>query len=260
MHIFKYLESVSWGVGSLIVIGVFIAFAVIGIVFVRKTATVKKFKEHHDVAGFVFANLGVLYAVLVGFIVVSVQQRFDRIQEIIYLEASILAQLNRDSEVFSEKDGTLIRTAIKNYVTSVINDEWPLMAEGQSSQKTADALNTIWRVYYDAEIKETKQQLWYAESISKLNQLMSSRLGRLMGTNESLGTEMWVSLIMGGLIIISFLWFFALESLTTHILMASMLAAVTAFLLFLIYSLDTSFSGSISIEPEAFKTVLNQLI
>lgn len=259
MHIFKYLESVSWGIGSLIVIGAFVAFTIIGILLIRRIIPIKKLQLHHDVAGFVFANLGVLYAVLLGFIVVNAQQRFDRVRETINVEASILTDLYRDSEVFSEKDGHAIRAQIKNYALAVVNEEWKLMSQGKSSPKAHEAINKLWKIYYTVEIKEIRQQLWYAESINKLNQLMSSRLERLLGSVESLGTEIWVSLIMGGLLIVTFLWFFGVESIVTHILMATILASVTAFLLFLIYSLDTSFSGSVQLTPEAFENFLKSM-
>ena len=259
MKLFKHLETLPWEMGSLIAITVFVLFAISGIILVRKTITVKNLRAHHDVAGFIFANLGVLYSVLLGFTVVNVQQRFDKARETTHIEASVLAQLYRDSEVFSEGNGRVIRNSIKNYLTAVIQDEWPKMAIKENSPKSEEALNNIWKAYYAMEFDSIKQQVWYAESISKLNQLTSSRLDRLMSSVDSLGPEMWASLILGGLLIVSFLWFFSLDSLLTHILMASILASVTAFLLFLIYSLDTSFAGDINIAPQAFENVLKSL-
>lgn len=259
MNYFHLLESLSWELGSIIAIFTFVSFAILGIFIVRKTFSAKQLKAHHDVAGFVFANLGVLYSVLIGFTVVNVQQRFDKVKETTHMEASILTQLYRDSEVFSEAKGDNIRNAIKNYVLTVINNEWPSMAAGKPSEITEGALDKVWRAYYDLDFKDAKQQVWYSESIGKLNQLTGARIDRLMGSVESLGGEMWASLILGGLLIISFIWFFGLESLTTHILMATVLASVTAFLLFLIYSLDSSFSGDVNIGPDAFEKVLQTL-
>lgn len=255
----SFLDSVSWEVGSLIIVAFFVAFAIIGIIVVRKTITIKTLKSHHDVAGFIFSTLGVLYSVLLGFTVVNVQQRFDRIKNTTHLEAGLLNQLLRDSEVFSTKYSESIRTGIKNYTASIIHDEWPLMAKGNSSPKTEEALNKIWAIYYNADIEDKKELIWYTESIQKLNQLMNARLDRLTGREESLGREMWISLIFGGFLLISFIWFFGLESLTAHILMGSILAAATGFLLFLIYSLDTTFSGNVYVGPVAYENVLNTL-
>jgi len=257
MIFFRYLDNLSWGIGSVIVVLLFIAFSVIGTVIVRSLVNTSKLKAHHDVAGYVFANLGVLYSVLLGFTVVNVQQRFDKINEITQTEASHLEELYRNSEVFSESDGNLIRNSIKAYTESVINDEWPSLSNREFSQKTKETFNLIWKAYYNVGPLDSKQQTWYGESINKLNMLMNARLSRMLGGQESLGSEMWVLLILGGLVIISFMWFFGLDKIGTHLLMTSILASVTAFMLYLIYSLDTAFVGDVNIAPEAFKDILS---
>ena len=99
--------------------------------------------------------------------------------------------------------------------------------------------------------------MWYAESITKLNELVNARLARLLGSEESLGPHTWTFLIFGGIMMVTFVCFFGLESLMSHILMIVTLATATAFLLFLIYSLDTAFTGEISIEPEALERVIH---
>lgn len=256
MHVFQYLDSFSWAAGSTIVIVVFIAFSIIGTLIVRKFLNQEKLKNHHDVAGIVFANLGVLYAVLLGFTVVNVQQRFDKMENTTQQEASFLAELYEDAQVFSEKDRQAIRTAIKSYTKSVIDEEWGKMSNGERCFDTIVAFRHIWHTYYDVHITDTKQKLWYAESISKLNQLINVRLARILGSNESLGSEMWWLLFLGAIVMIAFVWVFGMKSPFSHLIMVSTLAASIAFLLYLIYSLDTAFSGSVSVQPDAFIRVL----
>lgn len=257
MGIIKYIESLPWMFGAFIMVAAFVLFTIIGILCVRKTINQKSLKAHHDVAGFVFANLGVLYAVLLGFTVVNVQQRFDKIKETTQIEASYLAELYRDAGVFSDKDKRLIQDALKKYAEKVVYDEWPLMATGVANHNKIDSLKDIWAAYYNVDTTTNKQEIWYSVSINKLNELLNKRLSRLLGSKESLGAEMWTFLILGGLTVVTFIWFFTIESLTSHLLMASLLAATTAFLLFLIYSLDTAFSGQVSITPEAMENVLH---
>lgn len=256
MHLFHLLESIPWVAGAVAAVATFILFAVAGLLLVRKTVKTSNLRAHHDVAGFVFANLGVLYSVLLGFTVVNVQQRFDKIKETSQIEASYLSELYHDAEVFAETERRAIRLAIKSYAESVVTEEWGAMTNGKPNIQTVKALRSIWKAYYNTNLSTKKQEIWYAESISKLNQLMSTRLTRLMGGEESLGSEMWTLLILGGIVMVSFIWFFGLESVLSHALMASILAASTAFLLFLIYSLDSAFSGTVSIPPDAMNRVL----
>ena len=259
MILFQALENFSWILGTIIVSIVFVAFAICGILFVRKAIGIKNLKGHHDVAGYVFTNIGVLYSVLLGFTVVNVQQRFDKIRETAQIEAGYLAELYRDSEVFPASKGQEIRSNILTYMHNIIDYEWDSMNKGQQEPRTAESLRKIWKSYYTFEPSKESEKAWYAESLSKLNSIMSIRIARLVGSYESLGTEMWSMLILGGLVMISFIWFFGVENLYSHILMASILAATTAFLLFLIYSLDTAFTGDVSIPPNALKAVLESL-
>jgi hypothetical protein len=256
MDIIQYFETLPWVFGAAITVTLFILFSIAGVIVVRRLVNFEYLKAHHDVAGYVFTNLGVLYAVLLAFTVVNVQQRFDKIKEISEIEASYLVDLYRDAEVFPPKHAKDIRDSIKKYAQSVIEDEWDLMPLGIFSKITIQSLKDVWAAYYRVELATKKQEIWYAESINKLNNLTNTRLARLVGSRESLGTEMWILLILGGLTLIIFFWFFGLESLIPHLLMAAILAAAIAFLLFLIYSLDTAFSGTLKVTPESMERVL----
>ncbi len=256
-NFFWYLEELPWSLGILVMVLIFISFAVFSIISVRRKTNSKHLKVHHDVSGFVFTNLGVLYAVLLGFNVVNVQQRFDKISQTVMMEAGYIAELYRDAEAFSEKDKSAIQSAIKDYTTSIINDEWKVTSEGKSHPITIKKLSAVWQAYYDTELASRKQEILYAESIHKLNDSVMTRLSRLMQGKESLGDEMWMMLILGGILMVVFVSFFSFEVLWLHFLLASFVAASIAFLLYLIYTLDTAFSGSVKINPEALEHVMS---
>lgn len=253
---FYYLESLPWLEGSAIIMLFFVIISCGAILCVRRFVDPRTLKGHHDVAAVVFTNLGVLYSVLLGFTVVNVQQRFDQTEGTIQTEASYLAQLYLDAEVFPAPHQQDIRRSIREYVVSVIEVEWKLMGYGIKSQETIEKLRKIWANYY-AFIPATEQQrIWYTQSINRLNELMQARMSRIIGSHESLSEEMWSLLIAGGILMGAFMCFFGLENPWVHILLGATLAATSAFLLFLIYSLDTAFSGQASITPEALERIL----
>lgn len=260
MLLFDYLEKLPWHLGALLCIFVFIAYTIAGLFLVRFFTNHQRLRAHHDVAGFIFANLGVLYSVLLGFTVVSVQERFDKVKETTQMEAAYISQLYQDAEVFPEKSKNEIRAAIKNYADSVIRKEWISPEKYKGNTSVHRHLKELWQAYYSLDPSNAKEQAWYAESISKLNLLINTRLMRLLGGEEYLSTEMWTILICIGVILLAFTWFFSVDSFFYHIMMASILASVTASLLFLIYSLDTAYSGTISISPEPMIQALNSFI
>ena len=61
----------------LLVVGCSAALSVGSLLLVRRFVPHHRLKQHNDVTGSVFATVGVLYAVLLGFMVISVWQSFD---------------------------------------------------------------------------------------------------------------------------------------------------------------------------------------
>ena len=70
---------------------------------------------------------------------------------------------------------------------------------------------------------------------------------------------MWTFLFLGALTLVLFIAFFGVENIRTHIFLGSVLALSTAYLLFLIHSLDTAFTGKIQVSPEALERILKTL-
>lgn len=259
MGLFYYLEKLPWEIGTGIVVLSFILLTVAGILLMRRFIHASHLKAHHDVAGYVFANLGVLYSVLLAFTVVNVQARFEKVKDIAETEAGYLAEIYHDVEVFDEHDRNEIRNAIRSYLEHVINDEWPLLSKGMANAFAVDDFKRIWAAFYSIEPKGFRQQAWYQESIGRLNRLQTTRISRILGGEESLGKEMWTFLLIGGIALSLFVSLFGFDNLYLHLLMGVVLAGVTAFLLFLIYTFDTAYSGVVKVNPEAFVRVLDSL-
>jgi len=100
------------------------------------------------VAGFIYAVIGVVYAVLPGFAAITVWERYDRAQASVEQEANDLADLYRDAETFPANVRTQLKDQIRDYVRLVVQKEWPAMAVGKSSPEVWDANIQLWRTYY----------------------------------------------------------------------------------------------------------------
>lgn len=258
MEIFTFLEQLPWNQGFIIIGIFFVAFAICGLLLVRKLVNPKVLQANHEIARFVFTNLSVLYAVLLGFTVLNVQMRFEKLKEITQLEANYLGQLYADASVFSEEDKNNLHHALKLYAHSILSEEWSGMNDlGNPNPHTTNALKNVWNAYYAVHLSSPKEQTWYAESINKLNLLSGARYSRLLGSRESLGAEMWTLLFFGALVMVSFTWFFWLDSLIAQIFITAVLALSIGCLLFIIYSFDTVFSGKVSISPQALIEAYN---
>jgi hypothetical protein len=75
--------------GILVVCGASLA-AVAGLMLVQRLVPATTRKEHNDVAGFIYAALGVIYAVLLALVVIAVWEEFGRARIMVESEANAL--------------------------------------------------------------------------------------------------------------------------------------------------------------------------
>jgi len=76
------LTSQSLWVAGLLVVGIGTALSMSGPSIVRRYVPVEKLTSHNDIAGFKFATAGVLYAVLLAFVIIVVWEKFSAAQAI----------------------------------------------------------------------------------------------------------------------------------------------------------------------------------
>jgi hypothetical protein len=252
-----YLLSVPWLFGAFFFVFFFIFLSLFGLFIVRKLVPYHVLKDHHDVASFAFNVIGVIYAVLLGFIAVKVQERFNQVGRNIQSETSIIVDLYRDVAIFPDELKKEIRAHIKDYAMTVLNEEWKLMAQGEISMHARNLIQEIWRDFYKLDPTTEKEKLWLGEAIDKLNGLSTARIERIDSSRESLGSLMWTFLIAGGAITIFSMYFFSVERIELHLVMTALLSGSVAFMIFLILSLDTVFYGDVSIKPDALERVVN---
>ena len=156
--------------------------AVVGALLVRRWVGVEVLERHNDVAGFIYAVIGVLYAVVFGFTAIMVWERFGETQANVEKEANQLADLFRNAQAFPHDISEELETNLRSYVRLVVEKEWPAMAEGKSSVEAWDAYTQLWQTYYRYRPQDEYERIWYAESLRNLNQLGDQRRLRLLSS------------------------------------------------------------------------------
>ncbi len=255
--------SVVYGV--LVVCGACLA-AVVGLSLVQRLVPVTVRKEHNDVAGFIYAVLGVIYAVLLALVVIAVWEEFGRARVTVESEANALAEIFWLAHRLPEPEGRQLQELCRSYAEEVVDEEWPLMRQGQTPLMEHSGESTRGWVLID-EIRATLQEVeprtvagqeLYAEGLDQVQRLADARRTRLVAAEESLPAVLWVVLVVGGMVVVGFAYLFGLESTWAHSLMVVSLAGVIALVLFTIGVLDHPFSGGARIGTGAFDLVLNR--
>ena len=241
----------TWVV-SILLVAVLPAIAFIGSLIVRRAVGAEVLAAHNDVAGFIYAVIGVVYAVLLGFTAIIVWEQFRRAQEVVELEANAIVDLYRNAAVFPANVRQEIDTRLRDYAGLVVEDEWPKMSSGQTSPKTWDAYNQLWHTYHVFEPRNDHQQTWYQESIQQLNELGDQRRARLLNVRESVPTVMWVVLLGAGAVTIAFSFLFGTKNPRAQGLMSAALTLTIGVVLLSILALEHPYAGITRVSPEAF--------
>lgn len=241
---------------ALFIVGVFAGVSILGLLLVRSFIPHHRLKSHNDVAGPIFATLGVIYAVLLAFVVVIVWEGFDRTNLNVEKEAASLSDLYRDAETLSPEFRDSIRALVHEYAAAVSDEEWEAIARGSESAKARQTLKRLWQVYGSYSPRTETERIFFEESVHKLNELGEFRSMRLIDAKTGVHPLLWAVLIIGGLVTVSFTFFFGSENLKAQILMATLLGVLIALILFTILSLDFPFTGDVHISKEPFKQLL----
>jgi hypothetical protein len=243
---------------GLLLICLAVMFAVGGLVLVERLKPGRRRVRQNDVAGFIYAVLGVAYSVLLGLVVVAVWEQWNAATEDAGREAREVAEVFYLANELPQPEGPHLQKLARSYARTVVNEEWPLMRRGRVSPKAWAILDEIRAKMQGFKPTTEAQQVLYEQGLQHVNNLSDARGERLLDAEEGLPRILWVVLIVGGVEVVGFTYLFGLESTSVHVLMVASLTLVVALVLFTVAALDYPFKGDIRIGPEAFEQVLKR--
>ena len=243
---------------GLLIVAVATVVAVGGLVLVQRLVPTERRKQHNDVAGFIYAVLGVSYAVLLGLMLIAVWEQWNAAQDVASDEANELAGIFWFAHALPQPEGRHIQELARSYAQVVVEDEWPLMEQGRASPKAWATLDELRGTILGLDPPTGAQQVRYNQVLEQLHGLGDARRERLLAASEGLPPILWVVLIGGGVITIAFTYLFGLENTVVHTLMVAALATILSLSLFTVAALDYPFKGDVRIHPAAFEQVLER--
>jgi len=216
-------------------------------------------ERHNEVAGFIFAGVGVLYAVLLGFVVVSVWGNVASAQQTTFNEANSLAGVYWISRSLPLPLGAQIEHETLDYANTVETSEWPLMVKHQSSPAATQLVYDIRASVLSYQPATLQQQVLYDHAVTDVESLASARRERLNMVQDAVPPILWVALITGAVLTIGFTFLFGLSNSVAHGLMVLALGALVVASLILIKEMDYPFGGVTKVDPTAFQVFLSRL-
>lgn len=244
---------------GLLIIVVSVAITTLGLMTVHRRWAVDLRRQHNDIAGFVIAVVGVVYAVLMASIAVMAWEIYNDADAIVATEADLVSDIYIDAQGLGETTSAALRKHLLDYADTVLKVEWPAMREGRALREGEVSLGYIQSVLSAFRSDSPTQTVYLAQVLTRLNELYDARHERMLLVGYGIHPVIWFAVAMGGLITVAFTFFFGLSNIKVHLLMSNGLAVAIALVITIIAAMDHPFLGEVDISPEPFEMVLQHM-
>ena len=231
------------------------AAAVVAQALIHRWVGVERLVQNNEIAGFKFATVGVIYAVLLAFTVIAVWEKYSEAESAVAQEAGATAALFRYAEG-QEPEAKALRAALVDYLKATITAEWPKMEEESESRDVGSALTDVYRAAMALNRSGARTNADMAEVFAQLDNVTAARRTRLHLATGLVPSVIWISLFVGALLTVGFTLFFGSENLAAQVAMTGMLSLLVTMGLVVIVSIDHPFTGPIHIRPHALEAVV----
>lgn len=212
-------------------------------------------QQHNDFIGLIFAQVALLYSVLVAFMVFSTWQRFTDSAASVTDEAAAVVVAYRDTERFPEPIRSEAQAAFRSYVNEVMDNEWASHGE-VLAHNSRDALNPLWNVYRRYQPTDPTGQSDLAGAEDRLHDVEVQRHARHLAGESSLPNVFWWLLVVGGVVTVSMAFLFSIERQRVHLVQVGLLSGFIAAALAVILALNFPFTGDVHVSRGPFRHAL----
>lgn len=205
---------------------------------------------------------GVAFAIFLGLIIVTAWSSYDQTDNILRDETNYLNDFFKLSKYVNESEKEELRKNLKQYVRSVINDEWSLLPQGEYSKKTSSYLFHALDIIYKYTPSNRDEEFIRAELNRITTHLTEKRRLRNINAESSVTPIMWIILISCNVIAFFILGLAVQGSLRFHVLLQSLYAFGIGLMILLVIILDRPFYYGMyyggGITYEHFETLLDE--
>jgi hypothetical protein len=253
-----FLTTQPLWVSGTILVGLTTLLAMLGPLLVRRYVALDKLTTNNEIAGFKFATVGVLYAVLLAFAIIVVWQKFADAETTVAQEAGAAETIFRLSHGFADKPGSDLRDAVSDYLATAVAVDWPAMDSGhmENTRLVRQALDAMYTALLAVESSERVNGPLVTEILHQLDVISQARRTRLVASEGTVPGVVWLVLFGGAVLTIVFTFFFGTRSLPAQTLMTGLLAFLIFSELLTIVAIDRPFSGIVKVAPHPLTDVL----
>ncbi|MFI6100514.1 DUF4239 domain-containing protein [Lentzea sp. NPDC051213] len=248
-----YVSGLLWVLGAAAISSVIVVIA-------RRFGSDEVGEKNLGAGGSVFSIVAGLHAVLIAFILISLFDAANGAEEQVQKEANALVAIDWASDSLPEPVKSKVDQQIRDYVSIVVDEEWPLMREGESVDNRGwNTLNQLRETIATAAPDGVWQEDRKTEAANQLWEVYQARQERIDAAGNGVNPVVWLALLIGTGLSLLFPYLFGGPNLISQLLITVTLTSTLVLLLFAIYQLQNPFSGGVHIPPDAFSSALDRL-
>ena len=260
----SWLSNLSVLIALPLFAAVFAAVAVAAHTLLRPVLPpAERLSEHHEVPGFLMGVVGVLYSVVLGFLVGTVWTSFASAQQTTDLEAGYIADaFNFAGQIQPPQSRELQRT-IARYALAVRGQNWSEAPPTREDPSAALLNQAVTIAFTPPALKNAGSAQILASNtirsalIETLRQLGDTRRLRYVQSQTWLPPGLIEALLLGAVFVIAFTFLFGVRSYPKQMFMTALLAGSIGLFFGLVIELSTPYSGSIHVSRDSLTFVID---
>ena len=225
-----------------------------------RATTLHEQLDNGAIAGILAALIGI-YAIAAGLTAVAVWGNTNDAATKVGREATAINVLFHDFGGYPQPLRDRMRTSLVDYTRYVIDQEWPKHQIGEAPASTLRMVDDAQAALFAYEPPTEGQKIIHAQALSAYNTLLEARRMRLQSvTDTALPGELWVIVILLGVIAISSCFLLRVDSFAMHATITVLVATPIALILYFIAVTDRPFQGGVSVSAEPYRSVLDNIM
>lgn len=246
-----WLDQPVWLIITILA-GLFVATTLIIFALSFSRPTQPFFRTFVGVVAPFFGAISILFGLFAGFVANDAWERNRQAARAVLTERDALVAAYQLS-IATVSDMSHIRAALRAYGDSVVQNEWPLMEDGEASPATTAALGELMRVVADPTLASASGVAPHQALLDLILKVRSARSDRLALSEQSSDLAKWLTVMILALLTQLAVGVVHLEKPRAQLAALILFSAAATTALGLIAVRERPFDGPLRISPQPLR-------
>lgn len=198
--------------------------------------------------GSYFNVFGVIYAIVAGFLLITVLNRYSALNQAIEDELNAVESI-RDFLVYFDEEQldaiNAVKQGLMNYTKSLCAEEWNEMSDPSTpmNSDTSEELYEVMRMGKSLKVKKESDSIVLSELIENISEIAKMRTRRIALANERLPPRLRILMLFMSVALVGGFVFLGVRGVYAHVYMTVSLSISIHLLYMIINDLDHPFYG-----------------